>query len=187
MKRREGRQEKEIVYAIPKYRDGQGDVSMILYEGGMESFPPFHIRTLIRRLAYDYYIDIISLRKRLQEQLGQRNILPYPLHPRLILLPVKVRKPRLKKDGAFGYINYVWIQDIQREGKLSRILFKDGSQLGVLQSYQGIKGKMIQGAWLQECFLPQMQYSIPRNKKGSICREELSQIIGQLMEMYKEL
>ena len=74
--------DKEILYAIPMYRDGQGDGSKILYEGGQESFMPYHIRTLIKRLAYDHYMDMISLRRRLQEQLGQRNILPYPFHPR---------------------------------------------------------------------------------------------------------
>lgn len=179
--------DKEILYAIPMYRDGQGDGSKILYEGGQESFMPYHIRTLIKRLAYDHYMDMISLRRRLQEQLGQRNILPYPFHPRLILLPVRVRKPRLKKDGAFGYINYVWIQEIRREGKGAMVIFKEGSRLRVLQSYQGIKGKMIQGAWLQECFLPQMQYGLAYDRKESVCREELSQIIGQLMDVYREL
>jgi hypothetical protein len=177
---------KEIIYAIPKYVDGQGDISMILNEGGSEIPMPFHIRTLIRKLAYENYIDLVSVRRRLQDQFGQKNILPYPLHPRLILIPVKVRKPRLKKDGAFGYINYVWVEDIQKQDKYCNIIFKNKYNLKVLQHFQGVKAKMLQGAWIQDCFLPQIQYNTNRVQEYQ-CREELSQIIGQLMDMYKEL
>src|SRR5690554_2710682 len=176
----------EIIYAIPKYIDDQGDLSMILNEKGKKLTMPFHIRTLIRRLAYENYTDLVSVRRRLQEQFGQKNMLPYPLHSRLILMPVKVRKPRLKKDGAFGYINYVWVEDIQKQDKYCTILFKNKCNLKVLQQYQSVKAKMIQGAWIQDCFLPQIQYNTNRVQEYQ-CREELSQIIGQLMDMYKEL
>lgn len=45
---------------------------------------------------------------------------------------------------------------------------------------------MIQGAWIQDCFLPQLQYNTNKVQEYQ-CREELQQIIGQLMDMYKEL
>lgn len=179
--------EKEILYAIPVYQEGQGDISKILYEDGKEIYRPFHIRTLIRKIAYENYTDLVSLKRKMREQLGQKNILPYPVHSRLILIPVKVRKPRLKKDGAFGYINYVWVEEVQEEEKYCTILFKDHSRLKVLQHYHSVKGRMMQGAWLQECFLPQMQYTIQKNKQVSLCREDIQQMIGQLMDIYKEL
>lgn len=178
---------KEILYAIPVYREGQGDISKILYEGGEKIYRSFHIRTLIRRIAYENYTDLVSLKRTMREQLGQKNILPYPFHSRLILLPLKIRKPKLKKDGAFGYINYVWIEKIEKEGKYCTIFFKDHSQLKVLQHYQSVKGRMMQGAWLRDCFLPQMFYPMQNNKQVSLCREEIQQIIGQLMDIYKEL
>ncbi len=179
--------DREILYAIPVYKEGQGDVSKVLYEGGVESFQPFHIRTLIRKLAYENYIDIVSLKRKMQEQLGRKNIIPYPFHKRLILIPVKIRKPRLKKDGAIGYINYIWVEKIQEEGKHCIIVFKDQNTLKTLQHYQTVKSKMLHGAWLKDCFLPQLQYPVQKNKQPSLCREELQSIIGQLMEMYKEL
>lgn len=176
----------EIIYAIPRYIDGQGDLSIILNERAQEISMPFHIRTLIRKLAYENYVDLTSVRRRLQEQFGQKNILPCPFHSQLILIPVKVRKPRLKKDGAFGYINYVWVDQIKKADKYCVIVFKNKSTLKVLQQYQGVKAKMLQGAWIQDCFLPRTQYKTNRIQEYQ-CREELQQIIGQLMQMYKEL
>lgn len=176
----------KIVYAIPKYIDGKGDLSIISNEEAQGIIMPFHIRTLIRKLAYENYVDLVSVRRRLQEQFGQKNILPYPLHPKLILIPVKVRKPRLKKDGAFGYINYVWVEQIQKADKHCTIVFKNKSTLKVLQKYQGVKAKMLQGAWIQDCFLPKVQYSSNKIQEDQ-CREEIQQIIGQLMHIYKEL
>ncbi|RBP44176.1 hypothetical protein [Garciella nitratireducens] len=187
MKDKPMNKDKEILYAIPIYKEGQGDISKVLYEGGGETFHPFHIRTLIRKIAYENYIDVISLKRKIQEQLGRKNTIPYPFHERLILIPVKVRKPRLKKDGAFGYINYVWVDRIQEEGKHCSILFKDQTTLKVLQHYQTIKSKMLQGAWIKDSFLPELEYSMSKKKQNSLCREELQNIIGQLMDMYKEL
>lgn len=178
---------KEILYVIPLYKEGEGDITKILLEGGIEKYNPFHIRTFIRRLAFDHYMDLKSLKRSLQEQLGQKNILPYPFHSKLILLPLKVRKPLLKKDGAFGYINFIWVKEVLKEGKHCRIIFYDGSELEVLQQYHSVKAKMMQGAWLQDCFIPQNQYPLEKKNEKMLCREELQQIITQLMEMYKEL
>src|SRR5690554_1327972 len=128
--------EREILYAIPVYKQGQGDITKVLCGDGIEIYLSYHIRSFIRRLAYEHYMDLVSIRRTLQEQLGQKNILPYPFHPGLILLPLKVRKPKLKKDGAFGYINYIWVKNIRDRGKYCQIIFKNDAQLEILQQYQ---------------------------------------------------
>lgn len=178
---------KEILYAIPVYKDGRGDITKILFQGGKKRYRSIHIRTFIKKVAYENYIDIFSLKKILQEQLGQKNILPYPIHSELIFIPMKVRRPRLKKDGAYGYINFIWIKSIEKRGEYSRIYFRDGCYLDVLQHIQSINRKMMQGTWLRDCFLPRFTYPTGANKEESVCREELQQIIGKLVKVYKEL
>lgn len=176
----------KIVYAIPKYIEGRGDLSLILDKDGKKILMDFHIRSLIRKLAFENYIDLVSIRRRLQDQFGQKNILPYPINRDLILIPIKIRIPRLKKDGAFGYINYLWIKEIKKEGKFCLVSFKNNTSLEILQSYHSVKGKMVQGAWIQDCFLPQFQYKFSRDQELQ-CREELQHIIGKLMGVYREL
>lgn len=180
-----GKDEK-IIYAIPKYLEGQGDIALVVNERGEELTLPFHIRTFIKKLAYKNYVDLVSIRRRLQEEFSQKNILPYPLNPELILIPIKVRRPRLKKDGAFGYINYLWVKEIEKQDRFCQVIFKNHSTLKVLQSYNSVKAKMLQGAWLRDCFIPQNMYSSNPSTKY-LCREDIGQIIGQLMEVYREL
>lgn len=176
----------KIIYAIPKYIEGKGDLSLVLDSSGKEIIMNFHIRSFIRKLAFENYIDLVSIKRRLQKQFGQKNLLPYPINSELILIPVKVRIPKLKKDGAFGYINYLWVKEIERQEGYSQVFFKNNTSLKVLQGYQSIKTKMIQGAWIQDCFLPQAQYKFNRSQEFQ-CREELQQIIGQLIGVYREL
>ncbi|CUH94452.1 hypothetical protein P22_0518 [Propionispora sp. 2/2-37] len=98
--------EAESITAIfPKYT-ATGDHTVIYLCSGKQLTGKTRVATVIRKLANARAIDLYTLKKQ-TAAITQRSILqPLPLTPSLILVPVKIRIPRLPGDSSTGYFNY---------------------------------------------------------------------------------
>lgn len=94
-----------IAAIIPRY-DSSGDSTAIIATDGSTTNIQSRVRTVIKRLAKNYAIDLAALRARTRAATERKNLAPLPLAPGLILVPVKVRTPRINGDSTTGYINF---------------------------------------------------------------------------------
>lgn len=94
-----------ITAIFPEYTTA-GDHTVIYLCTGKQLTGKNRVTTIIRKLANARAIDLYTLKKQ-TAAVTQRSILqPLPLTPGLILVPVKIRTPRLPGDSSTGYFNY---------------------------------------------------------------------------------
>lgn len=96
---------------VPTYTD-QGDCVQFLYQNGTSQKVNTRLTTCLKRLARHYTIDLVALREAQQKQTIRRQQLPLPFSPHLVLVPLKIRRPRLPKDTTLGYINLYAVKNV---------------------------------------------------------------------------
>lgn len=95
----------DIAALIPCYTE-KGDCTRLLTTNGSTLSLPVRSRAVLHRLARSRATDLAALRH-ITALKTQRSILqPLPLAPSLLLIPVKVRTPRITGDTCTGYCNY---------------------------------------------------------------------------------
>lgn len=135
--------QKHIAALIPVYHPEKGNCTRIIYYGKQERLDKHMIRTVLRDMVAFYQMDIRLIRKKYGCLLGNRNCLSLPLTPSLILIPFKIRKPIGINDGAFGYISYFWIQEVdQREGQVI-VKLRNGIEVPILESMKCYRQRII--------------------------------------------
>ncbi len=94
-----------IAAIIPCYLP-TGDSTTIIAADGSVTILSSRVRAVLHRLARVRAIDLSALRTRIRATTERRNLEPLPLAPGLVLVPVKVRQPRVAGDTTTGYINF---------------------------------------------------------------------------------
>ncbi|MGL5512760.1 MAG: hypothetical protein ACRDBM_05915 [Sporomusa sp.] len=100
-----------IAAIIPSYKT-LGDGTVLITTDGSTTAYNTHIRTIIRRLARQQAIDLAALRARTKIVTDRINLAPLPLTQKLVLVPVKVRQPRVAGDTTIGYVNYYAVKAV---------------------------------------------------------------------------
>ena len=95
---------KTMVAILPVYADGVGNVSRVLYEGGSEEIVPVRVSRILDRLFYAHLLSRRAVEEYYGGFLGIRRNVPAVIARDLVYVPVKVRKPRVRDDGAYGYV-----------------------------------------------------------------------------------
>ncbi|MBP2636904.1 MAG: hypothetical protein H6Q72_2811 [Firmicutes bacterium] len=94
----------KIAAIVPCY-NATGDSTVIYSADGTTTILASRTRTVIQRLARSQAVDLAALRARTRSVTERTNLEPLPLAPGLILVPVKIRRPRIAGDSTTGYIN----------------------------------------------------------------------------------
>ncbi|EYE89887.1 hypothetical protein Q428_00750 [Fervidicella metallireducens AeB] len=80
----------------------------------------------------DRCLDFRAIKNRSKKILNQRNLAPLYISESEILIPVKVRKPRVSRDGGYGYLNINTIKEIKDKYLIlnngEKIIFKDSNR-----------------------------------------------------------
>ncbi|RYD07034.1 hypothetical protein N752_00195 [Desulforamulus aquiferis] len=63
------------------------------------------VRSVVNKLAKHHCADLQLLKKKAADILGKKIFCPIILGSELVLIPVKVRKPRIEGDNTLAYIN----------------------------------------------------------------------------------
>ncbi|WP_312562866.1 hypothetical protein [Anaerospora sp.] len=97
--------DQEIAALVPCYT-ATGDSTQLFTTSGLTLTLPVRPRAVLNRITRRRATDLAALRH-ITSLKTQRSILqPLPLAPHLLLIPVKVRTPRVTGDTCTGYINY---------------------------------------------------------------------------------
>lgn len=127
-----------IKYLIPVYGTHGGNHTLIGLEGQPDYEDPRRLKTVLSRLGQVFSLDLVILRKQCAELVKRTNNVPLGLNQNLVLIPVHIRTPLTKDDGATGQVVLNKIKSIKPQaaatGKRgSRIVFNDGTWLDVQQ------------------------------------------------------
>ena len=100
-----------LIYIIPKYREGLGDCTLVNFKSD-EIVLNKNIRYCLRHLAKDYGQDLKEIKYKCSRITGLGKLSPIAFSMDCVLVPIKVRRPRVHRDGGYGYINIFCIEQI---------------------------------------------------------------------------
>lgn len=135
-----------IVEAIIPLRDENGgNFTKVIIENGFEWTEEVRCNTYVKGLArvvsFDTQAWIINASKVISRSHG----IPLPLHPGVVLVPVKVRIAEYKDEGTSGYVNLLKIEGMERvDKKITRLFFCSGLEVDVMSSYGNLNPLLIQ-------------------------------------------
>ncbi len=97
---------REIACFIPIYDSTRGNCTEIWLDSGEKAVVPQKVSTVLHMLGRVFSLDLCHLKQQQRKRLKKGKLVPLPLHYEMVLVPLKVREPRVKDDGAFGYVVY---------------------------------------------------------------------------------
>ena len=89
---------------VPVYNEAGGNVTQVYLDNGRLLTDNRKISTVLKSLAKIFTIDIETARAKYSKLVDRKISVPIPLHQDLVLVPVKMRKPIAREDGAWGYV-----------------------------------------------------------------------------------
>ena len=144
--------QEEIMAIVPEYVDSKGNCT-ILHRKDLDYLVlDKTIKTVIRLVGKHYMMDLNSVKDRYSPLLSSRNLIPIPLSRRDILIPMKTRIPMYKNDGAFGYINMKYINDIKKNGKTTTVILENGLEIECLCGIDTVNKYLRNGKIISRCY-----------------------------------
>lgn len=124
---------KGLACLMPVYQPGEGNAAKLIADDGSTFIDSRTIKTVLNLICRYYTIHIEACRDKYGKILNQRLGIPLAVHSAMVLIPLKLRKPLLPKDGAYGYINLYSIESVEEFQKHTRIVLKGGVSVLCLQ------------------------------------------------------
>lgn len=157
----------QIAAILPRYCE-DGDTTVILSMEGETIRADVLVRSLLNKLCHLLAIDLKELRKRASEITRGHILQPLAFGPKLLLCPMKVRHPSVKRDNCTGYINAYAIQSVEAaehdgEKPHCTVHLHNGMDLDVLLSADTVLHHLQTARLVQD--------SIPYQLAFQLCRE----------------
>ncbi|OEH85554.1 hypothetical protein BHU72_15120 [Desulfuribacillus stibiiarsenatis] len=102
-----------ITSIIPEYSQDGGNITHILLTDGQHVTIDKKNKNVIQQLKAQSSYNVDLLMRQHSSCFAKRHLLPIPIHPKCILVPIKVRKPYGENDGAYGYVSVDHIDGIE--------------------------------------------------------------------------
>ncbi len=124
---------------IPIYETGNGNCTKIISNNGNQFTDRRTLKTVLRSLCQYYTIQVEYCRKKYGKLLQQSICIPILIHNKLLLIPLKMRKPLFEKDGAYGYVNFHEIKSIEDKNGTTIIKLNNGLDVTCIQKIKSVK------------------------------------------------
>ncbi len=177
-----------ILALIPCYT-ATGDCTRILTAGGHTATITKPCCTLIRQLARSLATDITVIYTR-TARITQRSLLRIlPLTPKLVLVPVKVRKPKIAGDASTGYINFHAVGQvltIRAPAGKAAIQLTDGREIVTCWAPATVN-KQLQLARLVLAQYPHPAAGCAARESPGMYSPEVIGIIYRLVEIFQDI
>jgi competence protein ComFB len=132
----------EIVAFIPAYRDGAGQGLNVYYRDGTMRWLARSLKGFIQQLARFFNVNLTELKKNFGPLLGQVNLFPLALGPFLLFIPLKIRKPRLPGDPAYGYFKLRSLLHVSTGPAPCTVTLEGGHTLTLCQSRRAVGSRL---------------------------------------------
>lgn len=93
-----------INYLLPVYGAKGENATQVHLDDGTVLTDKRKICTVVKNLAKFFTVHVEMARTKYSTLIDRKISVPIPLHQDLVLVPVKMRKPIAREDGAWGYI-----------------------------------------------------------------------------------
>ena len=130
------------IYAVyPSYNDGVGNGIMVFSKSGKKWYR-ICFATFKHRWAEAYGMTRQQAFKQSEKVNGKKKIHVVQLGDTCTLTPFKVRIPRIKDDGAYGYIVDEAIEKVEKFGSGTKITLINGewiiskNKIGTINAYR---------------------------------------------------
>ncbi|MBL0385468.1 hypothetical protein JJB07_02300 [Tumebacillus sp. ITR2] len=150
---------RELALLEPVYVEGGGDRTRVVLADGTQRLDPRTVSVLLKGIARYYGVDLTAVRERYGDILGKRLHVPLPFSSGLVLIPLKMRIPRIAKDGTTGYVVARRI-DFIREGATPtecRLELQSGDGVTCLQSADFAKQQLRHARIVQTFYQERMR------------------------------
>ncbi|MHB1420329.1 MAG: hypothetical protein ACYCX4_12220 [Bacillota bacterium] len=143
---------------FPVYDSYGGNSAEVWLAGGEKLLLTKKAKSVLRGLARHFAVDLESLRLKYGDTVGRAYSVPLPMHNDLVLVPVKVREPFAKDQGAWGYLVLNKVSEITagEGGKGSMVTFTDGGVFSCMVNEENLR-KIINDARIVESAFRQHQ------------------------------
>lgn len=170
---------------VPVYGETGGNVTQVHLDDGRVLTDSRKICTVLKSLAKIFTIDIETARIKYSKLVDRKISVPIPLHQDLVLVPVKMRKPVAREDGAWGYVvlsKIVCYAKHPEKTNTIQIFFENGciDALLLTRSFQIIleSAKIIHKAY-RKLHL----YTVVKNEDDILKEEFIKYYVMPFMEM----
>jgi len=138
--------DREIAAIVPEYT-AQGDHTVLYLRDGSCEFLPVKAETVVRFLSERKREDIRLLRIWAEGITHAKLWLPLGISWELVLVPLKVRLPRVEGDSTIGYFNFSGIEKFYEQGKAAVLHLQGGKLIELMWTHLTVS-KHLQHAWL---------------------------------------
>lgn len=167
----------KIEALVPVYGENGGNNTEIWLQGGERLVVYLKTKTVLKKLAQVFALDLGELRKKYGRLVGRKNKSPLPLHPSLILVPLKYREPLAKDEGALGYVVKNQLADCRDlTGNKTEISFKDGVSLEFIQSLKSVRLMLAHAEVIEHELINNLE-----KISGSLDQQAILQIMQAIM------
>ncbi|WP_353893724.1 hypothetical protein PRVXH_000485 [Proteinivorax hydrogeniformans] len=138
----EGQLEKivtELSALQPQYLKGTGKVTKVHLKSGKHLTIKCKPETVVTNIAGYLGTDLAALRKFCSHRLAAKNSLPLPMTPSLLLIPLRMIKPKFSNDRATGYVNLFSIEDLKEKKNGAIITLVGGNEVLCRQKLKTVK------------------------------------------------
>ncbi len=124
---------------MPERDENGGNFTKISLETGLEWVELIRCSTYIKNVAKIMSFDMPAWKLNASQILSKNYGIPLPVHPGVVLVPVKVRSSAYKDEGSYGYINLMKLEGVEIvDKKVTRLFFVSGLEIDVMSSYNAV-------------------------------------------------
>jgi len=127
------------IYFKPKYIPSRGEATDIAFADTRIETEYRTMKTVLRNIFMKACADKNAVSLKGAKITGKKILVPLYVNSRILLLPLKMRKPVVRGDVSYGYVNYFAIDEIGEDGLHCRIRFFNGLSVQVLESGASIR------------------------------------------------
>jgi hypothetical protein len=173
-----------VSYLIPKYVEGLGNCTKLKDVTG-EQVLNKTVKSVLKSICNEKMIDLRIAKRRAEKILGQSNLIPIYLNNNEIYIPVRIRRPRVIRDGGYGYINFCTIEKIMDK----YIVLKDNSILDYIESKRCLMkrykmaGVLIESLGERDAVGPSME----KQMKGPATKEDILFLLNEIGKLKRAI
>lgn len=172
-----------IYYIFPEYVERVGDCCRVATSDG-DTIYQKSIKSVLNSIYKERYLDIREIKHKCSKVVNQNNLTPMYVSSEEILIPMKVRNPRIVRDGGYGYINALIIDEVEEEF----VRTKNKDELLFLDNKRIIIKRIKMARIIKEAFSSRFSSNIlDEDLKNPATKEDVMLLLSEIMKIKRNM